>query len=813
MATQGQPSSIASEYGAAVPLGPPDVAGPYAIPTGWGFEIRDAALGGDAPIGSFRTSGAVNALARDGATLYLFAGKRGIVAVDISDPANPAAIGSHDDLGDVTIGAASPNGYGLAAGAGSTLHFLARSSPGALSLVSSLTFADGREVRGVVARADSFLVVSARFTPVARLFLTLYRLRIGTVQPESLREVQVPLQTPTGLAWLGDLAFIAAGNAGVIVADVRNGIITDTAGIGKFVRAVDVNDSVAVVGAQAGSFVRLRRSGAAGELLINPTFESLPLEPVHVALLGSRVVIATQDVDVAQEPDEVGRSVIELRDLDASLSGPPIGGTGRTRRIAWNGGYAYVADYTGGFRIYRADGADTSLVGVLPLGPGGRVVDVALDPPRRRAYLASGSQGLQVVDVGNPAAPSLLGSLALPGLASAVAVIDSDLVVVARRGVTGAGITFVDTALPTAPASRGQIGSPVTDPRAVAVKDTIAFVADASIGLVSIGFGDPDAPGIVGSFSGTAAADLDLAGDVLLVATASNGVQIVDVFRAASPALVSQVATPPLLGVARSGNSAVLLAGRGEALVIDVASLSAPQIRGPIAVPGVSRDAAWIGDTLLVANGFALERYRVSPAATPVPALTIALDAGLQIPRADIRWSAVSLPGMAGLNLYRNVVTSPEGAPNPTGTRVNPDLLSATATSATDEDLEAGVSYTYRLEAFFADGSCRKVAEGSLNVPSSPAVGRAYPNPYRPRNGALLTLPFRAGAGGSIEATIHDVAGRLVFRAEVSASAGGYGAVTWSGRDARGRSVGSGVYFLRLRGQGIDDARQIVLLR
>jgi hypothetical protein len=421
---------------------------------------------------------------------------------------------------------------------------------------------------------------------------------------------------------------------------------------------------------------------------------------------------------------------------------------------------------------------------------------------------------MHVVDVGNPATPSLLGSLVLPGLASAVAVIDSDLVVVARRGTTGAGMTFVNTSTPAFPTPRGQVGSPVTDPRALAVKDTIVYVADASVGLVSVGFGNPDAPAVVGSFSGSAALDLDLAGDVLLVATASTGLQVVDVFRPASPALVSQVATPPLLGVARSGNSAVLLGGEQEALVVDLTVLAAPEIRGPIAVPGVSRDAAWIGDTLLVANGLALERYRVSPAGTPVPLLTIEFVAGIAEPRADIRWSAVSLPGMVGLNLYRNIATTPTGTSDPIGTRVNADLLSPATTSAVDADVEAGVSYTYRLEAFLADGSSRKVAEGSLSVPSSPAVGRAYPNPYPAQSGGVVTVPFRVEEGGSIDVTIHDVRGRLVRRTSASVPAGGgFGAATWDGRDARGRAAGSGVYFVRLRGPGIDDARQIVLLR
>src|SRR5213083_259723 len=66
VATRGIPSSISSMYGTAVPLGDPSVAGLFAIPTRWGVEIRDAASGAAVPVGAFRTSGDVSALAADG---------------------------------------------------------------------------------------------------------------------------------------------------------------------------------------------------------------------------------------------------------------------------------------------------------------------------------------------------------------------------------------------------------------------------------------------------------------------------------------------------------------------------------------------------------------------------------------------------------------------------------------------------------------------------------------------------------------------------------------------------------------------------
>jgi hypothetical protein len=70
-----------------------------------------------------------------------------------------------------------------------------------------------------------------------------------------------------------------------------------------------------------------------------------------------------------------------------------------------------------------------------------------------------------------------------------------------------------------------------------------------------------------------------------------------------------------------------------------------------------------------------------------------------------------------------------------------------------------------------------------------------------------------AGTGGSIDVTVHDVSGRLVYRTAVAAPAGG-GSGAFHGTDAtRGDAHGARVYFIRIHGQGIDDARQIVLVR
>jgi hypothetical protein len=117
------------------------------------------------------------------------------------------------------------------------------------------------------------------------------------------------------------------------------------------------------------------------------------------------------------------------------------------------------------------------------------------------------------------------------------------------------------------------------------------------------------------------------------------------------------------------------------------------------------------------------------------------------------------------------------------------------------------------LEAFFADGGSRKIAEGSILVSSSARAGRPFPNPYRP-SGGDLTLPYVAPKGGVLTLRVHDVSGRLIRSIRtVVAGGGGFGSVIWDGRDGAGRRVPDGFYFLHIEGAGLDDARTITLLR
>jgi hypothetical protein len=810
------PLALAPEYGEIAFSDPGTGTGTMVVSTREGVEVRLAASPGGDPAGIYRAPGAVRGIAVRGARAYLFQGDRGITALDLTDPSNPAVTTSATATSSVRMGAVLSDGSCVAA-SDSFVFVYRLESGGELTLAQMVSYADGRQIRRVRAQGDSILVVAARPGVPARLYATVYRFPAGASSLTQLHEWISNAKGAEDAVWSPPIAFIADGSAGIYTLNTATGVFqssTPFAG-GLFVRALGLGPSDLFAVGEASTLLRYPRAGALGETLQETeSVEGLGLEPVAVAVDGAWATVSTRDAVTPVDPDEAGRSQLEFPISSGAPRTPiaPVRNVGRSRRIVVHQGLAYVADYTGGVRIYRAGGADTSLVGVLPPVANGRSVDLALDPAQSRLYLASGAAGLEVVDVADPAAPQRLGTLALPGGASAVTIIDANLVAVARGGNFGAGVTFVNVTTPTSPIARGSVNSPsVLDPRALAARDTILFVADHQLGVLSIGFGNPDAPTTVGIPSGAGARDLDLQGTILLVATRSRGLQVVDVFDPAAPLLRSEVALPPVLGVTRNGTTAIACLGDEGTAIVDVSTPTAAKLRSVVAAAGSPRDAAWAGDSLLIAGGTSIDRFLLAPAIPAAGGLTATLDAASALPRAQIAWTVAATAGQVGWNLYREVVPAPSPLQTPGGERINVDLLDNSATSFVDAGVVPGAENRYRLEAVFEDGRLLTVAEGSLAAPSASRLGRAYPNPFR-STGGEVTLPYQTTQPSApVTLTVVDVRGRTIRTiAGTGPASGGSGSFAWDGRDRNGHRVPGGVYYLYVRGAGIDDARAVV---
>jgi hypothetical protein len=79
-------------------------------------------------------------------------------------------------------------------------------------------------------------------------------------------------------------------------------------------------------------------------------------------------------------------------------------------------------------------------------------------------------------------------------------------------------------------------------------------------------------------------------------------------------------------------------------------------------------------------------------------------------------------------------------------------------------------------------------------MPRSAPGLRAWPNPAR----GVTDVQFELAEAQALDVLVFDVAGRLARDVQSGAMAPGSHDVPWDGRDASGRRVASGVYFLRV---------------
>ena len=84
-----------------------------------------------------------------------------------------------------------------------------------------------------------------------------------------------------------------------------------------------------------------------------------------------------------------------------------------------------------------------------------------------------------------------------------------------------------------------------------------------------------------------------------------------------------------------------------------------------------------------------------------------------------------------------------------------------------------------------------------------------FPNPFNP----VTTIEFSISRDSHVDLCIYDVSGRLVKTLIDGFKKMDNYSIKWNGRDNRGRSVASGVYFYRLKTENFTKSRKMVLLR
>lgn len=389
----------------------------------------------------------------------------------------------------------------------------------------------------------------------------------------------------------GYIAYLAAGNAGLIIITTTNNAVAAPITLGTLATTGYAH----AVSRSAGSDVVQIAAGGAGVHFVTVTNPAAPV------LLGSY----------------------------------NTGGT--VRGVSATPTFAYVAAGESGFQIIRAS-TPTGPAWVGGLGSLRRSLGVAV--AGNVATLANENYGLTTVDVSSPATPVQLGSISTIGAALSVAV-QGDLAC-AAEGASGA--EMVSVTAPANPVRLGRYDTPgnargialkgnlaavaddtsgvhflsITNPaspallstydtfgwaRRVALVDNIAYVADMPGGLVILSVTNPASPVWLSTHYQFSVTDLAVANGYAYLATTASGLQIVNVSNPANPVSVGGL---PSLGspssIAISDQYAYVAGGTNGVSVVDVSNPQAPVLVGSYQTRGTVSGLAVSGHYLYVSD-------------------------------------------------------------------------------------------------------------------------------------------------------------------------------------------------------------------
>jgi len=140
-----------------------------------------------------------------------------------------------------------------------------------------------------------------------------------------------------------------------------------------------------------------------------------------------------------------------------------------------------------------------------------------------------------------------------------------------------------------------------------------------------------------------------------------------------------------------------------------------------------------------------------------------------------------------------------------TGTEVAFETTAAGVYNATD--LVAAGSYDYQLQVRFAGGDWTMMQNEKVTVTPAAMTSRIIdnvPNPFNPST----DISYSLGASGSIKIAAYDLQGRRVATLFEGVKEAGKHSITWLAEN-----LSSGIYLVRIVGDGFSDTRKVVLAK
>lgn len=254
-----------------------------------------------------------------------------------------------------------------------------------------------------------------------------------------------------------------------------------------------------------------------------------------------------------------------------------------------------------------ARGTPTTPTARLPLPD--LIRDIYLDEGRDLAFVATGKQGVQIVDISIPAAPTLVGTIrtasstaigSLQGAATAVEVAGTT----AYIATTGPdGLHIVDVSTPNLP-TRLNTTTPFTlyNASALQLAGNMAYIsANFGGGLKVVDVSTPTSPTLVGENTRLDySLDVQVVGSRAYIAAGNDGLAVLDVSTPANPTVETSLSLHGKATALRViGPLAYVAAAEGGLHTLDVRDPTSPTVQSTRSLPGSATDIyAATGDTL-----------------------------------------------------------------------------------------------------------------------------------------------------------------------------------------------------------------------
>jgi hypothetical protein len=688
----------------------------------WIIDVADPAH--PQAIAHLATPGVARNIAMYGDHALLACSEDGLVAVDVSDPHAPVQVGAVntpgycwavDVVGDLAVVAD-----------GSTVRVYDVSDPATPFLVG-LTPAGDMAVDVAASGADTTIYVADMTAGLS----------------------VVDIADPARPSILGTLPLFPWTTA----VRVQDGMLCAVGDIFGFYM-VDVGDParpeiVSTVEIARGNMYGFRYDG--GEILLpcggiglqrwDVVDPSAPVPAGSIGTFGTCLAIDVAGSLMAAASYWTGMMCVDVSDAARPVMIGETGTEDRAMDVAVAGNLAVLADNMSGFGLVDvSDPAHPREVARYTGDEFAQALGTAIRDSL--AYLAHGSvDGLQILDVGDPASPILLGSLDTDGIARGVDV-EGGLACVADDD---AGCLVVDVSDPTAPKRLSCVALPGVALH-VAISGSSAFVAAKTGGLRIIDISDPAHAAEVGHFDvwGGSVLGVDADSSFVYLACGRVGVRILDARDPAAPVEVARF---------RTGYLAESICARGDTVYVS------DQDNG-----------VWI--------------LHDEAVATPV-----FLDASVRRCEGTacrLVWSTAGTSDHEAYAVWRAVG---DGTRTPVGrlTAHDPGRYEFVDGSA------PSCALSYWIEARGGSGT---VWFGPYVVPAAAAglVLRCGPNPLNPGTDLTFAIP----GDGMVRLEILDPRGRRIAVLHDGWTASGTHRVSWDGYGDDGRRAASGIYLVRM---------------